>query len=242
MLHAVRDNLNIDLRESAPEYFKALPIYDLVSYYPATFPAPEGEYRIPASKGGGEPDVRRAIMSRAAELAMVPFDTNAPSSQILQGWLMHERACKRDALLLAARQRVHGTVKTVAETDFREHRDAALASLCAAHAVELERESDVLLDVQRGEQVEELIDEADACAAQQSALRLDQRSDIATVDFNRAAVRPIDAADEIEESRFARAAASDDRDSLAAGYVRVGLVKHAVDACPLAKAATKLPD
>jgi len=159
-----------------------------------------------------------------------------------QGWLMHERACKRDALLLAARQRVHGTVKTVAETDFREHRDAALASLCAAHAVELERESDVLLDVQRGEQVEELIDEADACAAQQSALRLDQRSDIATVDFNRAAVRPIDAADEIEESRFARAAASDDRDSLAAGYVRVGLVKHAVDACPLAKAATKLPD
>ena len=98
MLHAVRDNLNIDLRESAPEYFKALPIYDLVSYYPATFPAPEGEYRIPASKGGGEPDVRRAIMSRAAELAMVPFDTNAPSSQILQGWLMHDNFLLRSTL------------------------------------------------------------------------------------------------------------------------------------------------
>ena len=98
MLHAVRDNLNIDLRESAPAYFKALPIYDLVSYYPATFPAPEGEYRVPASKGGGEPDVRRAVMSRAAELAMVPFDTNAPSSQILQGWLMHDNFLLRSTL------------------------------------------------------------------------------------------------------------------------------------------------
>src|SRR5712692_3462882 len=90
MLHAVRDNLNIDLRESAPAYFKTLPIYDLVSYYPATYPAPEGEYRIPASKGGGEPDLRRAAAARAAELAMVPYDSNAPESQILQGWLMHD--------------------------------------------------------------------------------------------------------------------------------------------------------
>ncbi len=98
MLHAVRDNVNIDLRESAPAYFKALPIYDLVSYYPATFPAPEGEYRIPASKGGGEPDVRRATISRAAELAMVPYDTNAPSSQILQGWLMHDNFLLRSTL------------------------------------------------------------------------------------------------------------------------------------------------
>ena len=90
MLHAIRDNLNIDLRESAPGFFKTLPIYDLVSYYPATYPAPEGEYRIPATRGGGEPDVRRATLARVAELAMVPYDTNAPESQILQGWLMHD--------------------------------------------------------------------------------------------------------------------------------------------------------
>jgi hypothetical protein len=90
MFHAIRDNLNIDLRESAPAYFKALPIYDLVSYYPATYPAPEGEYRIPVSKAVGEPDLRRASLARAAELAMVQFDTNAPESQLLQGWLMHD--------------------------------------------------------------------------------------------------------------------------------------------------------
>jgi hypothetical protein len=66
-----------------------------VSYYPATYPAPEGEYRIPASKGGGEPDVRRAALSRAAELAMIPYDSNAPESQMLQGWLMHDNFMMR---------------------------------------------------------------------------------------------------------------------------------------------------
>ena len=68
MLHAVRDNLNIDLRESAVPYFKNLPIYDLVSYYPAAYPAPENEYRIPCTKGAEEPDVqpRRHGPSRRA--------------------------------------------------------------------------------------------------------------------------------------------------------------------------------
>jgi hypothetical protein len=95
MLHAVRDNLQIDLRENAPAFFKTLPIYDLVSYYPATYPAPEGEYRIPADKDSGEPDLRHAMLARAAELAMVPYDINAPESQILQGWLMHDNFIMR---------------------------------------------------------------------------------------------------------------------------------------------------
>ncbi len=98
MLHAIRDNLDIDLRESAVPYFKALPIYDLVSYYPAAYPAPENEYRIPCTKGAGEPDVNRAAMARAAELAMVPYDANAPESQLLQGWLMHDNFILRSTL------------------------------------------------------------------------------------------------------------------------------------------------
>lgn len=90
ILHAVRDNLSLDLREAAPLFFKGLPIYDLLSYYPATFPAAEGEYRIPAVKGAREPDLRRAAMARAAELAMVPFDNNSNQTLVLQGWLMHD--------------------------------------------------------------------------------------------------------------------------------------------------------
>ena len=98
ILHAVHDNFNIDLRESAVKFFKALPIYDLASYYPATYPAPENEYRIPATRGAGEPDVRRAAMARAAELAMVPYDPNAPETQLLQGWLMHDNFMLRGTL------------------------------------------------------------------------------------------------------------------------------------------------
>lgn len=97
ILHVVRDNFNQDLREAAPRFFTDLPIVQLLSYYPATFPAGENDYRIPASPLGGaggssfgQPDLRRASLSRAAEFSMVAYDSNAPGSQILQGWLMND--------------------------------------------------------------------------------------------------------------------------------------------------------
>jgi hypothetical protein len=95
ILHAVRDNLNLDLRDPVPGFFKGLPFFHLLSYYPATFAAPESEYRIPAVKGAREPDLPRAAMSRAAELCMVAYDNNAPESQIMQGWLMHDNFMMR---------------------------------------------------------------------------------------------------------------------------------------------------
>jgi hypothetical protein len=90
ILHAVRDNTNVDLRDTVPAYFKNLSISHLLSYYPASFPGSDGEYRIPAVKGVKEPDVKAATMSRAAEFCMVAYDTNAPQSQSLQGWLLHD--------------------------------------------------------------------------------------------------------------------------------------------------------
>jgi len=96
ILHVVRDNFNQDLREAAPIFFTDLPLVQLLSYYPATFPAGENDYRIPASRhAGGEPDLRRAALSRAAELSMVAFDANAPGSQFLQGWLMNDHFLMR---------------------------------------------------------------------------------------------------------------------------------------------------
>lgn len=91
LLHAVRDNINIDLRESLPAMFRDLPTVHVLSHYPASYPAPEGEYRIPAFKGGGEPDLAQAARSRAAGLSMVAFDTNARENQFLQGWLIQDR-------------------------------------------------------------------------------------------------------------------------------------------------------
>jgi hypothetical protein len=88
LLHALRDNTNIDLRETVPRFFKDFPIEHLLSHYPATFDGPDNQYRIGLSKSG-EPDLRMAALSRAAELEMVALDTNAAESQVLQGWLMH---------------------------------------------------------------------------------------------------------------------------------------------------------
>ncbi|HVX67811.1 MAG TPA: hypothetical protein VHA11_14465 [Bryobacteraceae bacterium] len=90
LLHAVRDNLMIDLRESARAYFRQLPVWDLLSYYPASYPEGGSEYRIPASRDG-MPDTRLATLARAADLALVSYESNALETQFLQGWLMHDR-------------------------------------------------------------------------------------------------------------------------------------------------------
>lgn len=91
LLHALADSARLDLRESAPAYFAGLPIEHLVSYYPAPYHTPEGDIYLGATRRTGAPDLDSAVFSRAAELAMVAFDVNAPSTQVLQGWLMHDR-------------------------------------------------------------------------------------------------------------------------------------------------------
>ncbi len=90
LLHAIRDNTNLDLRENIPRFFKDFPIEHLLSHYPATYDAPENQYRIGLTKKSGEPNLQAAALSRAAELEMVALDVNAPESQVLQGWLMHD--------------------------------------------------------------------------------------------------------------------------------------------------------
>lgn len=98
LMHAIRDNLKIDMRESAHEYFTTLPVDHLVGHYPGPLEAPENEYRVPIYVRDGEPDVMDAVFSRAAELAMVSYDPNAAESQYLQGWLMQDRFLMRSAL------------------------------------------------------------------------------------------------------------------------------------------------
>jgi len=91
LLHVMRDNTTLDLRETARTFFKDFPIEHLVSYYPTPYEAPENAYYISAMPQTAEPDLDAAALSRAAELSMVAFDTNAIESQLLQGWLMHDR-------------------------------------------------------------------------------------------------------------------------------------------------------
>ncbi len=97
ILHAVFDNLKVDLRENAPEFFRNLPVERLLGYYPASYPAAENEYRISAWKGNARPGPDAAALSRAADLALVAYDTNDRSSQFLQGWLTRDRFLLRGA-------------------------------------------------------------------------------------------------------------------------------------------------
>lgn len=98
LLHAIRDSVNVDLRESNGGFFKDFPIDHLLSYYPAAWPAPENDYYIGATRKSGDPDLRMAALSRAADLAMVAYDVNAPETQVLQGWLMHDKFLMRGLL------------------------------------------------------------------------------------------------------------------------------------------------
>lgn len=100
-LHVIRDNFRIDLREGAGKWFEELPPMLLLSYYPQPWPAAENEYRIPAYGGKGDPDLREAVFSRAAEFALVAYDGNAQPHQFLQGWLMQDRFLLRSTLGIA---------------------------------------------------------------------------------------------------------------------------------------------
>lgn len=95
ILHVIRDNLRVDLREGLGRWFEELAALELLSYYPQPWPAPENEYRIPAYWTPGDPDLREAALGRAAELALVAFDANAQAHQFLQGWLMMDRFLMR---------------------------------------------------------------------------------------------------------------------------------------------------
>lgn len=94
-LHAIRDNLRADLREGAEKWFDNLPPMLLLSYYPAPWPAAENEFRIPVSTAPGDPDLAEAALGRAAELALVAYDTNSQPHQFLQGWLIQDRFLMR---------------------------------------------------------------------------------------------------------------------------------------------------
>jgi len=98
LLHVVRDNLEIDLRQDSPQYFLDLPLTQMLGYYPAPYPGPDNEFRVAFFTGDGEPDLKLATMLRAAELSLVSLDNNAELAQSLQGWLMQDRYLLRSPL------------------------------------------------------------------------------------------------------------------------------------------------
>lgn len=98
LMHAIKDNLTFDMRDNALVFFRDFPVHRVISYYPATYPAPDNFYRIAQYAGLGEPDLTQAVLNRAADLSIVSFDTNALAHQFLQGWLIQDRFIMRSPL------------------------------------------------------------------------------------------------------------------------------------------------
>jgi hypothetical protein len=98
LLHAVRDNTKVELRQGSADYFNELPLDYVAGFYPASFPGPENDLRIPVFTASGNPDPVAATKARAAGLAMVALDTNAVNYQFVQGLLMNDRFVMRDGL------------------------------------------------------------------------------------------------------------------------------------------------
>src|SRR5882757_10074421 len=153
---------------------------------------------------------------------------------------MHERAGNRHPLLLPTGQRIYEAASAITEADFLQPCHATFARFRSAHTIELENQPDVFLHVQGRNQVEELVNESDVLAPVQSQGRLFQSRDIEALDPHCPAIGTVNAADEIEECGFSRAAAADDSNHLAAGKLRIGPVENPMLALALAKAATQL--
>jgi hypothetical protein len=98
LTHALSDNVSVDLRDSAPSVFNDLPLDHLMGHYPAPLRGPDNDFLVPVFAGDGEPDLKQAVWSRAAGLALVALDPNSSKVQYLQGWLMQDRYIMRDPL------------------------------------------------------------------------------------------------------------------------------------------------
>jgi hypothetical protein len=95
LLHALFDNLHLDVRDDCPHWFARLPARLMLGYAPAPWRGGGEVYRVAADAA---PDARESTWSRAAELALVAADPNARQAQFLQGWLMQDRFLLRTPL------------------------------------------------------------------------------------------------------------------------------------------------
>jgi len=97
LLHAVRDNLRLDLREAAGDFFAELPQACLLDYYPRPYKAPENLYYLPHGEKAAGDSLRRAELARAGDLCLVAYEANNRPAQFLQGWLMRDSFLMRSA-------------------------------------------------------------------------------------------------------------------------------------------------
>jgi hypothetical protein len=151
--------------------------------------------------------------------------------------IVDEGTGDREALLLPTGELVRHRVGDVAQPEPVDQR-AAAPERAGRGAGNAAGEEHVGLAAQLGQQVEELEDEADVPAAQGGEAALADAGDALAGHVDRARVRPVEAAEDMQERRLARPRAAEHGDDLTPGDVEVGPVEDA----PRSTALPEAPD
>jgi hypothetical protein len=137
-----------------------------------------------------------------------------------------QRGSVTSALALAAGKLARQVRDAPAQAHALEDRARAALRLGGALAADHQRHRDVLECAEFGQQVVELVDEAQGAVAHAPALRLGQRHERSALDRHLARARRVEPAEEVQQRALARARRADDRDALARRHVQVDAEQH----------------
>src|SRR5690606_1250578 len=183
----------------------------------------------------------------AGEIAQEAEDDGRGGGVEFAGWFVGEKEdgvdgnCTGDgdALLFAAGELVGAVVGAPGEANKFQGPPGAFGALAVAVAGDTQRELDVFVRRKQGQESERLEHEAELVPPEVGELFLGHGVDALAVDFDFAAGRAVEAADEVQERRLAGAGAADEREEFAGsdGHGDVadgpdvfpGKVKHARD-------------
>ena len=135
-------------------------------------------------------------------------------------------ASDRDALHLAAGQLVRKMPRPLGQADPVEHFMHTLLDVAARDARQRQRERDVLEDIQRRDEIEELKDVADRLAPQHRELSLIERRGLLIAEKNAAARWAVDGADQIQERRFSAAGGAHEHSEFAARDLERDIIEN----------------
>ncbi len=131
---------------------------------------------------------------------------------------MDDRARDRGALHLTAGDLRGIGFRFFENADRRERGPHAIVHFALIAPLQDQRQTDVLGDRHRGQQIEELKDRADAIAAQRGQRIVRKIGRRPSVDFDRPGARQIDTAHEVEQRALPAAAGPDERDQFARAH------------------------
>ena len=137
-----------------------------------------------------------------------------------------ERARDRDALALAARELRRPVLQPRAEADLAEHVGGARARLGGGEAADAQRHRDVVERGELGQQMVELVDEAEMAVAPLALLGRVEGREVAAAEIDAARGRRLEAAEQMQQRALARARRADDGERLAAPDLEVDALQH----------------